>query len=100
MTVEMILIRYRVRPERLTEHLRLLRAVHDELARLRPSGFRYVSYRLDDERSFVEVATAPELPGPLPQLESFRRFRAGLEERCEERETFEPTVALSYGFGE
>ncbi|MFI7488789.1 hypothetical protein ACIBXA_10460 [Micromonospora echinaurantiaca] len=59
MSVETILIRYRVRPEHLSE-----------------------------------------LPGPLPSLESFRRYRAGLEDRCEERATFDFTVVGSYGFGE
>ncbi|SCG61310.1 hypothetical protein GA0070609_3703 [Micromonospora echinaurantiaca] len=100
MSVETILIRYRVRPEHLAEHLLLLRAVHDEVARVRPSGLRYVTFQLDDERSFVDVAMGPELPGPLPSLESFRRYRAGLEDRCEERATFDFTVVGSYGFGE
>jgi len=34
---------------------------------------------------FVELAVAPELPGPLPVMESFRRYRTGLEDRCESR---------------
>ncbi|MFG2103766.1 hypothetical protein ACGFJ5_24575 [Micromonospora echinaurantiaca] len=48
----------------------------------------------------MSVAIGPELPGPLPSLESFRRYRAGLEDRCEERATFDFTVVGSYGFGE
>jgi hypothetical protein len=98
--METILIRYRVRPEHLSEHLRLLRAVHEDVARTRPPGFRYLTIQLDDERSFVDLATGPELPGPLPSLASFRRYRAGLEDRCEERTTCGFTEVGSYGFGE
>ncbi|MEU1750179.1 hypothetical protein [Micromonospora arida] len=96
--METILIRYRVRPEDLAEHMVLLRAVHEELARTRPAGLRYVTLRLDDGRSFVDIAVGPELPGPLPGMESFRRFRVGLEGRCEERSSAGFTVAGSYGF--
>ncbi|MGC4893593.1 hypothetical protein [Micromonospora sp. DT31] len=100
MSVETILIRYRVRLEHLSEHLLLLRAVHDEMSRRRPAGLSYVTFQLDDGRGFVEVAVGPELPGPLPALESFRRYRADLEARCEEPATFDFTVVGSYGFGE
>ncbi|GIJ28014.1 hypothetical protein Vqi01_31760 [Micromonospora qiuiae] len=98
--METILIRYRVRPDRLDEHLSLLGAVHDELARLGPPGFRYLTLRLDDEHSFVDVAMGPELPGPLATLESFRSYRAALEESCEQRDVSEFTVLGSYGMGE
>jgi hypothetical protein len=98
MSMETILINYRVRAEHLSEHLRLLRAVHEEVARTRPAGLRYVTLQLDDERSFVDIAMAPELPGPLPGLESFRRYRPGLEDRCEQRTTSGFTVLGSYGF--
>ncbi|MEV6813018.1 hypothetical protein [Micromonospora sp. NPDC051296] len=98
--METILITYQVRPDCLAEHLTLLGAVHEELARLRPAGFRYLTLRLDDGHRFVEVAMGPELPGPLPALESFRRYRAALDERCEERSTAEFTVLGSHGMGE
>ncbi|MEU8330748.1 hypothetical protein [Micromonospora sp. NPDC048839] len=96
--METILIRYRVRPEHLAEHLRLLAAVHEELARTNPAGLRYLTLRLDGGRSFVEVVRGPDLPGPLPEMESFRRYRAGLDDRCDERSMVECTVTGSYGF--
>ncbi|MEU2666709.1 hypothetical protein [Micromonospora sp. NPDC007220] len=97
--METIIISYRVRAGHLSEHLRLLGAVHEEVARTRPAGLRFVTLQLDDERSFVDVAVALELPGPLPELESFRRYRPGLEDRCEQRSTSGFRVLGSYGFG-
>ncbi|MER7417522.1 hypothetical protein ABT346_12190 [Micromonospora peucetia] len=47
----------------------------------------------------MDIAVAPELPGPLPELESFRRYRPGLEDRCEQRSTSGFRVLGSYGFG-
>ncbi|MER7460107.1 hypothetical protein [Micromonospora sp. NPDC126480] len=98
--METIVIQYRVRPDQVTTHLALLRAVYAELARSRPAGLRFVTLQLDDGCSFVDIALAPELPGPLPRLESFRRYRAGLEDRCLERSTSGFTEVGSYGFGE
>ncbi|MGC5053069.1 hypothetical protein ACLQ2S_16635 [Micromonospora sp. DT48] len=100
MSVDTLLISYRVRADRLDEHLALLDAVYRELDRLRPPGFRYQTLRLDDGLSFVDVVMGPDLPGPLPSLESFGRFRAELEGRCEQRSTAEFTVLGSYGMGE
>ncbi|GIJ10290.1 hypothetical protein ACFFMR_02495 [Micromonospora andamanensis] len=100
MSVDTLLISYRVRADRIDEHLALLDAVHQELARVRPPGFRYLTLRLDDGLSFVDVVMGPDLPRPLPSLESFSRFRAELDERCEQRSTAEFTVRGSYGMGE
>ncbi|WP_341720288.1 hypothetical protein QQG74_11560 [Micromonospora sp. FIMYZ51] len=100
MSMATILIRYRVRPDRLAEHLTLLDAVYAELAKLGPPGFRYLTLRLDDGHSFIDVAMGPELPGPLAVLASFRSYRADLEERCEQRDVAEFTVRGSYGMGE
>jgi hypothetical protein len=45
----------------------------------------------------VDIAWGKDLPGPLPQLEAFRRFRVDLEERCSERVVTEFTEVGSYG---
>ncbi|WP_337589465.1 hypothetical protein [Micromonospora endolithica] len=95
-----MMISYRVRPEHLEEHLVLLRAVHEEVARTRPGGLRYQTLRLDDGLSFVDVVMGPELPGPLPGLAAFRRFRADLDDRCEQRSMSGFSVVGSYGFGD
>ena len=77
------MIRYRVRRDRLEENLRLLRAVHEELAATAPDGLRYASYQLDDEVSFVDLAVT-DRPGRFSQLDAWAAFRSTLAERCDE----------------
>lgn len=92
------LMRYTVRPEALDEHLRLLHAVYAELDAERPGDLRWVTYQLEeDPRTFVELVEGPDLPHPLPLLESFRRYRAELDERCEGRTFTELRVVASFG---
>ena len=78
-----VLIRYRVKPERVGEHLALLRAVFDELAASRPDGLRWDSYRLADGVSFADVA-AVDAPGTLSRLTTWAAYRSTLDERCDE----------------
>lgn len=85
MNVDRMMIRYKVRPDQVGRHLELLGAVYRELESVRPDGLRWATFRLEDGVSFVDVVAGEDLPGPLPRLASFRRFRAGLEERCDER---------------
>ncbi|GAA0371488.1 hypothetical protein GCM10009541_12540 [Micromonospora gifhornensis] len=95
-----MLITYRVRPERLDEHLSLLDEVYRELAHTRPPGLRYQSLRLDDGHCFIDVVIGPHLPAPLPSLPAFVRYRAGFDERCQDFEMSEVSVVGSYGMGE
>jgi hypothetical protein len=60
-----------------------VRAVYEELHGVAPVGFRYATYRLEDGVTFVHVAASDGAP-PLPGLAAFRRFQAGLGERCDE----------------
>ncbi len=80
-----MMIRYKVKPDQVERHLELLRAVYQELESTQPDGFRWATFRLEDGVSFVDFVAGDDLPGPLPRLEAFRRFRADLEERCDER---------------
>ncbi len=92
------MLRYTVKPDRLAEHLRLLRAVYEELGSTRPDGLRYATFQLEDEVSFVELVTGADLPGPLSRSEAFRRYRADLDARCVERRFDEPSAVGSFGF--
>lgn len=79
-----VIVRYRLKADRLDEHLRLLGAVLDELARTKPVGLRYGVARTADGLSFTHVA-AMEGPGnPLAALPAFQAFTRGVGERCEE----------------
>jgi hypothetical protein len=98
--MERIIIRYKIKPAQLDRHLRLLRAVYDELHELQPAGFRFATYSFD-QRTFLDIAIAPQLPGALSDLDTFREYRADLEDRCQERIVIDDVEQVgSYGFGE
>jgi hypothetical protein len=79
-----LMVRYKVKPDRVDENERLVRAVYDELSRGEHDGFEYSTYRLDDGVTFVHVARSEKGRGPLGELEAFKRFTDGLAERCDE----------------
>ena len=79
-----VIVRYRVKPERVADNERLVRAVYEELSQTEPDGFRYATYRLEDGVTFVHLAQSEHGRGPLPELEAFRRFQEGIAERCDE----------------
>ncbi|MDM0111022.1 hypothetical protein QTI66_02625 [Variovorax sp. J22R133] len=95
------MIQYKVKADASAENERLVKAVFEELGRVRPKGFRYVTVRQDDGVSFVHVATYDEGvdSSVLTTLPSFKAFVAGIRERCE---TLPATTELqeigSYGF--
>ncbi len=93
-----MMIRYKVKPDQVERHLELLRAVYQELESTQPDGFRWATFRLEDGVSFVDFVAGVDLPGPLPRLEAFRRFRVNLEERCDERVAAELHEVGSYRF--
>jgi hypothetical protein len=80
------LIRYTVRPERVEENEQLVRAVYRELARVRPPGLRYATFRLGAGGEFVHLVSTETADGRsrLTDLPAFRAFQAGIAERCEE----------------
>jgi hypothetical protein len=43
-----IMVRYKVKPDQVAANERLVRDVYDELARTRPEGLRYGTFKLDD----------------------------------------------------
>jgi hypothetical protein len=79
-----VMVRYKVKPERVAENEELVRAVYAELAQARPPGLRYETYRLDDGVSFVHLAQSAGRPGPLAEIAAFARFQQGIGERCDE----------------
>jgi hypothetical protein len=78
-----VMVRYRVKPERVAENEELVRAVYAELAASRPDGLRYATFKLPDGVTFVHVAEHGE-DNPLPKLASFQQFQEGIQERCDE----------------
>ncbi|HEX5587316.1 MAG TPA: hypothetical protein VFZ17_08415 [Acidimicrobiia bacterium] len=79
-------VQYRVKPERVDEHLRLIEAVFAELAEHEPEGFTYQVVRLDDGVSFVHVAIehdGVDQKGSLQDVQAFQAFVADIAERCD-----------------
>ena len=84
-----VMVSYKVKPEHVAENEALVRDVYEELGRVAPDGIRYATFRLDDGVSFVHVALqSDDGPSPLPELSAFRRFAAGIEDRCDEPPAF------------
>ena len=79
-----VMVRYRVKPELADHNAELVGAVYDELAATAPEGLRYATFRLGDGVSFVHVARVEGEHNPLPQLQSFMAFQAGIADRCDE----------------
>jgi hypothetical protein len=78
-----VMVRYRVRPDRVVENEELVRAVYDELAATRPAGLRYATFKLADGVTFVHLAQHDE-DNPLRMIAAFQRFQEGIRERCDE----------------
>ena len=80
-----VMVRYKVKPDRVAENEELVRAVYDELGRVEPEGLRYATFRLEDGVSFVHLAIQTEDgPTPLAKLDAFQRFQANIRDRCDE----------------
>ena len=81
-----VMIRYKVKPDRVAENEELVRAVYDELHRTEPAAFRYATFRLADGVSFVHIASSETEDGsnPLSQVQAFARFQEDIRDRCDE----------------
>ena len=78
-----VVVRYRTRPDAADDNERLIKAVFEELAALRPGGIRYFAFRAD-ETTFVHTAVFDSDANPLENLPAFRAFTSGIAARCEE----------------
>jgi hypothetical protein len=81
-----VMVRYRVKPERVEENEELVRAVYDELSRTEPEGLRYATFKLDDGVSFVHLAVTESGDGgsPLSKVKAFQEFQKDIEDRTDE----------------
>jgi hypothetical protein len=80
-----VMVRYKVKPDRVAENEELVRAVYDELGRVAPAGLRYATFRLEDGVSFMHLAIqAEDGPTPLAKLGAFQRFQQNIRDRCDE----------------
>ncbi len=83
------IVSYTVKPGREQENAALVRGVFEELARTRPTGFRYAVFQMVDSGEFVHLYTDDgAAPGALQQLSSFQSFVAEAADRHEQAATF------------
>jgi hypothetical protein len=82
-TQSSVVVQYQVKPEAITEHVRLIKAVFAQLGAEQPSGVQYKVVCLDDGVTFVHVSTVETSDGvnPLTDLEAFRAFGKDLASR-------------------
>ena len=78
------LIRYRTKPDQAAANEELVRAVYAELHRTRPDGFRYATFKLDDQVTFVHIVQSEHDPSPILAVKAFGEFQAGVRDRCDQ----------------
>lgn len=95
--MQRVMVRYKVKPDQAAKNEELVRAVYDELHRTDPAGLRYATFQLEDGVTFIHLASVETDTGqhPLTGLESFKRFQAGVADRCDEV----PVVAAAREIG-
>jgi hypothetical protein len=94
-----VIVRYRVKKERVGEHEALIRAVFDELSKSRPTGLHYAAYKQPDGVSFVHVARVAAKENPLDSLAAFKAFTLAIRERCDEPpQAVDVTAVGAFGF--
>jgi hypothetical protein len=84
--MERLMVRYRVKAERVADNEGYIVQVFEQLERERPAGVRYASFKLEDGVSFVHIVSREASDGrnPLSELSAFKAFAARVRERCEE----------------
>jgi|SRR5579859_3207577 len=84
-----VIVRYRVKQDRLQENVEYIQKVYAELNGNRPAGLRYATFKATDSANFFHIASVETESGdnPLNQSEAFKAFTANIRDRCEEPPT-------------
>jgi hypothetical protein len=89
-----VIVRYKVKADRVAEHERLIHSVFDELTKAAPSGIRYGAFKQSDGVSFVHTAFIDAERNPLEAIAAFKAFTAAIAERCDESPKTEELTAV------
>ncbi len=86
MMKRMMMVRYKVKADRVAENERYITSVFEQLEREKPPGLRYASFKLDDGVSFMHIVSHEAADGsnPLVALSAFKAFTTDIRDRCEE----------------
>jgi hypothetical protein len=84
--MKQMMVRYKVKADRVAENERYITSVFEQLKREKPSGLRYASFKLGDGVSFVHIVSVetPDGSNPLNELSAFKAFTADIRDRCDE----------------
>lgn len=78
-----VVVRYKLKADRVAEHEALLQGVFEELTERAPEGLAYNVFKLGDGLTFHHVAMIAA-GNPLASLDAFKRFVAEIGSRCDE----------------
>src|SRR5579862_3760218 len=79
------IVRYKLKADRVEENEKFVRAVYAELAEVKPMGFSYSTFKLEDGVSFLHIAHLTDgAKAPLSGIKAFQEFQQGVKDRCEE----------------
>jgi hypothetical protein len=94
-----VMVRYKLKKDRVAEHEALIKAVFAELVESAPEGIQYGAFREPDGVSYVHVAFIRGKKNPLDAIAAFEKFTARIGERCVDKpEVAEVTPIGVYGF--
>jgi len=81
-----VMVRYKLKADRVEENKQLVKAIFSELNAKRPEGLRYACFGFPDGLSFVHIASIETIDGknPLSITEAFPLFTQDIKGRCEE----------------
>ena len=80
-----VMIRYRLKPDQVERNEELVRAVYEEVHRAAPSGFRYVTFKLEDGVSFMHISESEGDESPLADIAAAKEFQREIADRCDEQ---------------
>ncbi|WP_426421208.1 hypothetical protein [Bradyrhizobium genosp. A] len=75
-----VVVRYKVKPEKVEENQRLIEGVFVELHAKSPGGLQYLALRLEDG-SFVHLASMADNAPSLATFTAFQEFRRHADDR-------------------
>jgi len=79
-----VIVRYKVKAEKVLENEKLVKEVYKELHQQAPHDLSYATYKLEDGLTFIHVAAHPEGNNPLAGLQAFKNFQKDIKDRCDE----------------
>lgn len=83
---QMVVVRYKVKPEQAARNEELLRRVFEDLHETTPAGLHYATFVLEDGVTFGAFASSVIADGrsPLLDVAAFRAFQEDIDDRCDE----------------